>query len=320
VTHAGPYGLNSLTTRKSWIWTLTLGLILTACSEEQSTTPNPPTSQDPPFAALGGRADGPALSVAGAVTFVGAGDIAGCSASYRDEATAGLLRSISGTVYTLGDNAYPDGTRDNFSSCYSPSWGQFKSRTRPAPGNHDYKTSGAAGYFGYFGSSAGPCCRGYYTYTLGSWRIYSLNSERNLSSQLSWLTSHLANHPARCVLAYWHRPRYSAGPHGSSTRMYDAFNALYRAGAELVLTGHDHNYQRFAPMDAGGQKRSAGVREFVVGTGGAPLYGFPNSAPNLEARYKAWGALQLTLADGAYSWKFLSISGNTLDSGSGTCH
>lgn len=278
------------------------GTILAACVDGPS-TPNAPVAN----------------SVA-AATFVGAGDIAGCSTSYGDETTARLILNIPGVVYTLGDNAYPSGTSNNFTACYAPSWGQVKSRTRPAPGNHDYATSGAAGYFGYFGSMAGPCCRGYYSYRVGSWRIYSLNSETNLQRQVSWLTSHLSNYPARCVLAYWHRPRYSAGPHGSSTAMYGAFKALYQAGAELVLTGHDHNYQRFAPMDADGQKRSAGVRQFVVGTGGAPLYGFPNSAPNLEARYKSWGVLQLTLADGAYSWKFLSTSGNTLDSGSGSCH
>ena len=284
------------------IRTLTIGLSLAACVEEPS-SPSRPASLAP-----------------SSVTFVGAGDIAGCSSSYRDEATARLILNIGGTVYTLGDNAYPDGTSNDFSACYSPSWGHFKSRTRPAPGNHDYRTSGAAGYFGYFGSLAGPCCRGYYTYTRGSWRIYSLNSERNLSRQLYWLTSHLANHPTRCVLAYWHRPRYSTGPHGSSTRMYDAFKALYQAGAEVVLAGHDHNYQRFAPMDADGEEQRAGVREFVVGTGGAPLYNFPTSAPNLEVRHRARGVLQLTLSDGAYGWKFLSISGSTLDSGTGMCH
>jgi hypothetical protein len=255
-----------------------------------------------------------------AVTFVGAGDIAACAPTYGDEATAELIRDIGGTVFTLGDNVYRDGTSGQFKHCYGPSWGQFKARTRPSPGNHDYNTSGATGYFGYFGSLAGPCCRGYYTYRLGAWRIYSLNSEANLSSQLSWLKSHLANHPTQCVLAYWHWPLYSTGPMGSSRRMYGAFKALHHAGAELVLTGHDHNYQRFAPMDADGHKTSAGVREFVVGTGGAPLADFPNSAPNIEKRHKGWGVLNLTLSDGAYDWQFISTSGRMVDSGSGTCH
>lgn len=308
-----------MSTRKSWIPTLTLGLSLAACGEVPSIN-NPPASPAPATTTPDERGAVHAIDTAEAVNFVGAGDIAGCSTIYQDEATAKLILKISGTVYTLGDNAYPDGSSKDFSSCYNSSWGQFKSRTRPAPGNHEYQTSGAAGYFGYFGSLAGPCCRGFYSYKLGKWRIYSLNSEGNFSRQLSWLTSHLASYPARCVLAYWHRPLYSTGPHGSSTQMYDAFKALYQGGAEIVLTGHDHSYQRFAPMDADGQEQSAGVRQFVVGTGGSPLTDFPNSAPNLEARHKARGVLQLTLSDGAYSWKFLSIWGRTVDSGSGTCH
>ena len=307
-----------MSTRNSWIRTLTLGLSLAACEEVPSihNPPDPPGSTTTPVKG----ADLLASDTAGAVTFVGAGDIAGCSTIYHDETTAKLISKISGTVFTLGDNAYQDGSSEEYSTCYDPSWGQFKSRTRPAPGNHEYQTSGAAGYFGYYGSRAGPCCRGFYTYKLGQWRIYSLNSEGNLSRQLSWLTSHLANYPARCVLAYWHRPLYSAGPHGSNPEMYDAFKALYQDGAEVVLTGHDHSYQRFAPMDADGRTQSDGVRQFVVGTGGSPPTDFPNSAPNLEVRYKKLGVLQLSLSNGAYSWKFLSAWGRTLDSGSGTCH
>ena len=239
-----------------------LGLPLASCAEEVSTPNSLPWRAPPPSAPE-------ASTTATTVTLVGAGDIAGCRPAYRDEATAELILKISGTVFTVGDNVYSDGTAGQFTNCYSPSWGQFKSRTRPAPGNHDYLTGGATGYFGYFGSLGGPCCRGYYSYRLGSWRIYSLNSETNLSVQLAWLRSHLADHPARCVLAYWHHPLYSAGTIiPGSTRMYPAFKALYQAGAELVLTGHTHNYQRFAPMDADGNKRSAGVREFVVGTAG----------------------------------------------------
>jgi calcineurin-like phosphoesterase family protein len=293
-------------TLKKWSSMLTLGLMASACAE-QPFTPSPSPSQTE-------------ASIT-AVTFIGAGDIAGCALQYGDEATAELIRDIDGTVFTLGDNVYRFGTPGQFNRCYDPSWGQFKARTRPAPGNHDYLTEGAAGYFGYFGARAGPCCRGYYTYRLGNWRIYSLNSETDRSTQLAWLKNHLANHPAQCVLAYWHWPLYSTGFIGSSTRMYGAFKALYQAGAELVLSGHDHNYQRFAPMDADGNRRSAGVREFVVGTGGAPnLSDFPNSAPNLQKRYKGWGVLKLTLSEGAYQWEFISVSDGVVDSGSGTCH
>jgi acid phosphatase type 7 len=296
-----------MTTRlTSWSTMLTLGVMASACAEQPST----PSANGSPAAAS-----------APAVTFVGAGDIAGCALNYGDEATAELIRDIDGTVFTLGDNVYKEGTPGQFKHCYDPSWGQFKARTRPAPGNHDYLTQGAAGYFGYFGDLAGPCCRGYYTYRLGSWRIYSLNSETDRSAQLAWLKGHLANHPAQCVLAYWHWPLFSTGFIGSSTRMYGAFKALYRAGAEVVLAGHDHNYQRFAPMDADGNLRSNGVREFVVGTGGGPnLSDFPNSAANQEVRYKGWGVLKLTLSEGTYAWEFISVSDGVVDSGSGACH
>ena len=242
-------------TLKKWSSMLPLGLMASACVE-QPLTPSPSPSQTE-------------ASIT-AVTFIGAGDIAGCAPQYGDEATAELIRDIDGTVFTLGDNVYRFGTRGQFNHCYDPSWGQFKARTRPAPGNHDYLTEGAAGYFGYFGARAGPCCLGYYTYRLGSWRIYSLNSETDRSTQLAWLKNHLANHPARCVLAYWHWPLYSTGFIGSSTRMYGAFKALYQAGAELVLSGHDHNYQRFAPMDADGNRRERGGARVRGGHGRSP--------------------------------------------------
>jgi hypothetical protein len=295
-----------MTTLRTRMLAFALGLILTACADEAAPTkPSFRSSQ----------------SAAPAVTFVGAGDIAGCASPYyHDEATAELIKKINGTVFTAGDLTYPDGTPDQYRNCYHPSWGQFRSRTRPSPGNHDYETRGAAGYFGYFGTLAGPCCRGYYTYVLGGWRIYSLNSEMNLISQLAWLKEHLASHPAACVLAYWHKPLYSAGTMGPSTQMYGVFKALYRAGAELVLTGHDHNYQRFAPMDADAHRTGTGVRQFVVGTGGAHLADFPRSAPNLESRAKTWGVLKLTLMERSYGWDFISTAGKILDSGTGTCH
>ena len=309
-----------MSTRKSWIRTVALGLGLVACGELPSI--HNPTLPGP-SATPGERPDLLATDTTGAVTFVGAGDIAGCSTVYRDEVTAKLILQISGTsgtVFTLGDNAYPNGSGEDYSNCYDSSWGEFKSRTRPTPGNHEYQTTGAAGYFQYYGSLAGPCCRGFYTYKLGKWRIYSLNSEARLDKQLSWLSNHLATYPARCVLAYWHKPLYSAGPHGPNPEMYGTYKALYDAGAEVVLTGHDHSYQRFAPMDADGREQDDGIRQFVVGTGGSPPTDFPNPAPNLEVRHKVRGVMQLSLADGTYSWKFLSQWGKTLDSGTETCH
>src|SRR2546422_4803025 len=180
-----------------------------------------------------------------AVVLVGAGDIADCSGS-GDEATAALLDNIAGTVFTLGDNVYPDGTATQFTQCYDPSWGRHKARTRPAPGNHDYHTSGASGYYGYFGSIAGPSGQGYYSYDLGAWHIISLNSQTSMSAgsaQETWLKADLAASTKRCTIAYWHYPRFSSGPHGSLSTSSAIWQDLYNAGAEIVLNGHDHDYQ-----------------------------------------------------------------------------
>ncbi|MFL5760314.1 MAG: metallophosphoesterase family protein, partial [Thermomicrobiales bacterium] len=201
-----------------------------------------------------------------------AGDIASCSSS-GDEATANLLDGLKGTVATLGDNVYENGSVTDFANCYDPTWGRAKARTKPAPGNHDYNTPGAAGYFAYFGTAAGSPTTGYYSYDLGTWHVIVLNSNismANGSAQENWLTSDLNAHPADCTLAYWHHPRYSSGAeHGSDPMSQAMWQDLYDAGAEIVLSGHDHDYERFAPMDASGAADQAnGIREFVVGTGG----------------------------------------------------
>ncbi len=308
-------------TLNHWLSSVTLSLALVACSEEPSTNPSAAPATTPNTAADTAAGEAEFATSGTPAVLIAAGDIAGCTSSYRDEATAKLVQGISGTVITLGDNAYPDGTSSNYRNCYSPTWGQFKARTRPSPGNHDYHVSGAAAYFNYFGKLAGPCCRGYYFYTLGTWRIYSLNSEANRTAQLAWLKSDLTRNPAKCVLAYWHQPLYNGGRHPPSKRMYEAFAALYRAGAEVVLNGHDHNYQRFAPMNADGARRTNGVRQFVAGTGGATLYNFERSAPNLQVKYNGTrGVLRLKLYDGSYSWKFIPTLGTFSDAGSGTCH
>ncbi len=300
---------------------LVVGFAATACSNEPSSAPDSEATLSAPVDSI--TLNTPELSTAGATgVLVGAGDIAKCSSGSGDEATAKLLDNISGTVFTLGDNAYPDGTSSNYRYCYNPSWGRFRDRTRPSPGNHDYHVTGAAGYFNYFGTRAGPCCRGYYAYTSGTWRIYSLNSERNLDAQATWLKNDLANHPAKCVLAYWHRPLYTSGPHDPATRMRTLFAILYKTGAEIVLSGHNHNYERFYPQDADRNARSNGVRQFVVGTGGGGLYAFDTKAPNSQVRYSGgYGVLKLTLYDGSYAWKFVSVAGKPFtDSGSRSCH
>jgi hypothetical protein len=256
--------------------------------------------------------------------FVGAGDIANCSGK-NDEATAKLLDGIAGTVFTLGDNVYPDGTAAQFKDCYGPTWGRHKDRTRPAPGNHDYHTSGASGYYGYFGASAGDSGKGYYSYNLGAWHIISLNSEVDYaagSAQEKWLRADLAANKTACTLAYWHHPLFSTGQHGNIPRSQAFWNALYEYGADVILNGHDHTYQRFAPQSPGGKAEpNRGIREFVVGTGGAGLYPFPTNLPTLEVRNNTtFGVLKLTLHATSYNWEFVPIAGQTFtDSGSGNC-
>ncbi|NJD28083.1 MAG: alkaline phosphatase, partial [Chloroflexi bacterium] len=262
-------------------------------------------------------------------TLVGAGDIASC-ASDGDEATAALLDAIEGTVFTTGDNAYDSGTTSEFANCYDPGWGRHRSRTRPSPGNHDYKTAGAAAYFDYFGERAGDPATGYYAYDLGSWRIYALNSNCAAiggcdagSAQEQWLRADLAAHPTACVLAYWHHPLFSSGEHGNNPVVRPLFRALHDAGAEIVLTGHDHTYERFAPQAPNGDADSVGgVVEFVVGTGGKSHYGFPTVRPNSLVRNgNTYGVLTLTLGDGAYAFEFVPVAGKSFsDAGSGVCH
>jgi Calcineurin-like phosphoesterase len=259
--------------------------------------------------------------------FVGAGDIADCG-NDNDEATASLLDGIAGTVYTLGDNAYSSGTATEFAQCYDPTWGRHKARTRPSPGNHDYKTSGASAYYDYFGALAGPSGQGYYSFDLGGWHIISLNSEISMSAgsaQETWLRADLAASSAQCTLAYWHKPRFSSGTkHGSNTSAEPLWQALYDFHAEIVLGGHEHNYERFAPQTAAGvADPTNGIREFVVGTGGESHYDDEGTPlPNSEVfNGTTYGVLKFTLGTGTYSWEFVPVAGQSFsDSGSGTCH
>jgi hypothetical protein len=256
----------------------------------------------------------------GSVVFVGAGDIASCSRS-QDGQTAQLLDNIAGTVFTTGDNVYPDGTYTEFTNCYDPTWGRHKSRTKPVPGNHDYRTSGASGYFKYFNNIPS-----YYAYNLGAWRIYALNSEISVSStsaQATWLKNDLAANPKQCVLAYWHKPRWASGTnHGSNSAMQTLWQTLYNAGAELVLNGHEHHYERFVQMNASGAAVSSGLREIIVGTGGAALYPFGSPLAASQVRNNTtYGVLKLTLRTTSYDWQFVPIAGSSFtDSGSSNCH
>ena len=267
----------------------------------------------------------------GSEVLVGAGDIAVCGSS-SDDQTAALLDGISGTVFTLGDNAYPSGSSSDYTNCYNGSWGKHKARTRPSPGNHEYQTANASGYFSYFGSAAGTQGQGYYSYDLGDWHIVVLNSSNNCgiiscapgSAQDLWLRQDLAANTKSCTLAYWHHPRFNSGmEHGNSTAVAPFWDALYQYNAEIVLNGHEHIYERFAPQTPNAvADPTRGIREFVVGTGGASHYSFGTIKANSELRNSsANGVLKLTLRTGGYDWLFVPAGSATFtDSGSGTCH
>jgi hypothetical protein len=238
-----------------------------------------------------------------------------------------LLDNIPGTVYTLGDNAYGSGTTTEFNTYYGPTWGRHKARTKPSAGNHDYSTAGATGYFGYFGAAAGDPAKGYYTYDLGNWHIVVINSNiaRSAgSAQEQWLRADLAASTKPCTLAYWHHPRFTSGAsHGPDTSMGPVWQALYDYNADVVLSGHNHQYERFAPQNPSGRLDTArGIREFVAGMGGADHYNFGTIQANSEIRNgDTFGVLKLTLHSNSYDWQFVPEAGKTFtDSGTGTCH
>jgi acid phosphatase type 7 len=261
---------------------------------------------------------------------VAAGTIANCG-SESDKATAELLEGIDRTVLTLGDHVYPDGSAKGFAGCYDPTWGRFKERTRPTPGNHDYETEGASAYFDYFGDAAGDPQKGYYSYELGSWHLVALNSNCSRiggcgegSAQLEWLRRELAANPARrCILAYMHHPRYSSGAEpGSHANLDPLWEALYEAGADVVLSGDDRNYQRFEPQDPDGKADSErGIRQFVVGTGGSGHDAIESPIENLEVyNDDTYGVLKISLKEGGYEWRFVPVQRKTFtDSGSARC-
>jgi acid phosphatase type 7 len=257
---------------------------------------------------------------------VGAGDIAACDSS-GDEATAALLDEIPGTVFTAGDNAYEHGTPLDFLNCYHPSWGRHKHRTRPALGNHEYFTPAAAGYHAYFGAAGGPPGLGYYSYDRAGWHIVVIESNRQTflrdPVQQAWLRHDLASHPAACTLAYWHHPRFSSGTnHGSDPNMEEIWQILYDANADVVISAHEHNYERFAPQTPQGVPDPArGILQFVVGTGGRSLYPFGEPIANSEFRYNEdYGVLKLALRSRDFRWEFINTGRTVVDAGRGECH
>ena len=265
---------------------------------------------------------------------VGAGDIADCGndRGAPAEATAKLVDAIpNAAVFTAGDNAYPTASKADYDGCYHPRWGRHKGRTRPAPGNHEYeydRHDGAA-YYGYFGGVAAPP-DGYYSYDLAAWHVVVLNSNAEVpsgpgSAQLEWLRQDLRESSARCTLAIWHHPRFTSGPSrgfpGEGNVMGDVWNVLYEFKADVIVNGHDHFYERFAAQAPDGSPDSTnGIRQFIVGSGGASLY--PVTAPkrNSERWIGAYGIIQLSLHPATYEWNFIPAPGGAPDSGAGTCH
>jgi alkaline phosphatase len=255
-----------------------------------------------------------------------AGDIATCPGQ-DDEATADLLAAQltehpDAVIAAVGDLAYERGTTADFKQCFAPSWGRFHDRIRPAAGNHEYGTGVATGYFDEWGDRAGPAGKGWYSYDLGAWHVVVLNSNCDVpsvggcgpdSEQGKWLAADLAAHANRCSLAYWHHPRWSSGLHGSQPAVDPFWQAMVAAHVDVVVNGHDHHYERFAPV--------SGVREFVVGTGGAPRYPVAGPEANSEVRHSGTpGVLRLTLHAASYDWRFLAAAdGAFTDEGSTPC-
>lgn len=248
----------------------------------------------------------------------------GTATACRMNATAALLAGAT-AVLPLGDIQYEDGQFSKYGQSYDPSWGAYKAVTRPAVGNHEYLTAGAAGYFSYFGAAAGDPAKGYYSFDLGSWHLVALNSEINRSTnspQVQWLRADLGATTKPCILAYWHNPRFSSGFHGDNTS-HDAFwRELYAARADVVLNGHDHNYERFNLQNPDAVADLQGIREFVVGTGGKSTRAFATIRANSKVRSTGtFGVLKLTLRPNSYDWQFVPVAGQTFtDSGTTACH
>lgn len=268
-------------------------------------------------------------------TLIAAGDIAGCENQEGAEATAKLLDEIPGTIIALGDLEYGDGTAGDFERCYGKNWGRHKKRTKPVLGNHEYITRGAAGYFQYWGRAAGKAGKGYYSFDLGSWHIVALNSnceQTDLggcsegSPEERWLREDLKKNRSNCTLAYWHHPLFSSGlspRHAMRPEMRAIWADLENAHADVVVVGHEHSYERFAPQTVDGKRDVAhGIREFVVGTGGRSHTPFGLTLANSEIRNTdTYGVLKFKLYPRSYEWEFIPEAGKTFkDSGSGDCH
>lgn len=297
---------------------LGLALLVTARFGQSAVSPQP-TATAPAASGSPGATPG---SSQGEAMLLAVGDIGYCDAN-NDDLVGQLAASLPGTIALLGDNAYDRGSVSEYVNCFDPTWGPLRDRLRPVPGNHEYETRHAAGYFSYFGAGVGKPGEGWYSYDLGAWHLIALNSECGAieggcdkgSAELTWLFDDLAAHRPQCTLAYWHHPRYSSGRHGDNAMTDKLWAALSQFGVDVVLEGHDHDYERIAPID--------GIRSFVVGTGGRSLYAWPGSpGPHTEVRNNdTYGLLELTLRPTDFSWRFIPAAGGSFtDSGTSACH
>jgi acid phosphatase type 7 len=318
------------TFRSTWcVRALAIGVIASAACQSR-------TSALPPCEST---AEFPALANKGEATLMAAGDIADCNAD-ADEKTANLIEKRNpDAVLALGDLAYPNGTLEEMVSCYGPNWGRFRSKTRPAVGNHEYHTANAGPYYAYFCGTSGEPFKGYYSFDVGPWHLVSLNTNCDLdldlapgaaaeaggcgthSPQAEWLRRDLATHAKPCTLAYWHHPRFTSGSHGNQPKLAELWKILDDAKVDVILNGHVHNYERFAPQDADGNARAGlGLRQFVVGTGGRKLTGFGAVTANSEVRNnEVHGVLEMKLLPTSYTWQFIDVDGVVRDSGSDQC-
>lgn len=327
-------------------------LIITGCSKPQqqptilptislpSETPFPPTATHTPLptsthtpAATETPVPSPTPTPA---VLIGAGDIAFCGSEPPydgDEQTAAIILGLleqepHAVVFTSGDTVYGDGTMTELKKCFSPSWGQFKDRIRPSPGNHDYQTDQGAPYYAYFGAAAGEPGLGYYSYDLGEWHIVAMNSVctdiacGSDSRQVQWLIEDLQASNSKCTLMYWHHPRFSSGLAAGTSAVSAFWRTAYEMGADVVVNGHDHNYERFAPLDAGGNADTNGIQLFIVGTGGAVLREMGAIRDHSEVRYSGTnGVIAFRLFPGQYEWQFIPADDPALtDTGVGICH
>ena len=309
-----------------------LSLVMFACLPAVQPTP-PPAS-----------ASAKQVALAGASVFIGAGDIAGCGQD-NDRLTAMIVDSVlradsvekvNDAVFSAGDNVYDSGTAAEFRNCFTPTWGDSAKRIikklHPVPGNHEYYTPNANAYYAYFGKIAGDPTKGYYSYDVGAWHVVALNSEMFVNSgfaaidraeQLAWLVKDLTDKPKPCTVAYFHHPRFSSGYHGSDASLGPIWRVLYDNNVDLVLTGHDHDYERFLPQTPEGMlDTTRGIPQIIVGTGGEELRSFAgariaNSAQQVEGRA---GVLLLTLGAAEYRSVFLGVGGGMWDPSGGKCH